>query len=159
MPNEVTNFINAVKPFERDERYNAVLLENSYRDVMQKLISTNIDNKNFYIGPELFENEMQKGEFTLPEGYTLIPSLFLFKIVKGSSYFPAPDPDFILRLPKSRNRYVLMIETFVGSMLTRRALYELQFNKTERARLYIQKIRSDLPDYIIPQGILNTISN
>ena len=159
MPNEVTNFINAVKPFEKDERYNAVLLENSYRDVMQKLISTNIDNKNFYIGPELFENEMQKGEFTLPEGYTLIPSLFLFKIVKGSSYFPAPDPDFILRLPKSRNRYVLMIETFVGSMLTRRALYELQFNKTERARLYIQKIRSDLPDYIIPQDILNTISN
>lgn len=159
MQNEVTNFIKAVKPFEQDKRYNAVKLESSYREVIQKLISTNIGNRSIYIAPELFENEMQKGEFKLPEGYTLMPDLFLFKVVKGNSYIPVSGPDFIIHLPESKNRYVLMIETILGSMLTRRALYELQFNKTEMAKLYIQKIRSSLPDYIIPQGILNAIGN
>jgi hypothetical protein len=35
-------------------------------------------------------------------------------------------------------------------MLVRRAMYELKFDKIERAKLYINKIRKDLPDYQIP---------
>ena len=46
---------------------------------MTDLVGTNINNGDFYIAPELFENEMQKGEFTLPTGYTLVPDLFLFQ--------------------------------------------------------------------------------
>jgi hypothetical protein len=146
-------FINAVGPFERDEAYNPGVLEASYQAVMTNLVKSNIDTRNVFIGPELFENEMQQGNFRLPEGYTLVPDLFLFKVVKGNEYVSAGKPDFKIRLPEKRNYYINTIENFVGSMLVRRAMYELQFDKVDRAKMYIHKIKTDLPDYVMPAGI------
>jgi hypothetical protein len=99
---------------------------------------------------------MQNGEFVLPEGYILVPDLLLFKVVQGNDYVSATNPDFEIRISEKRNYYINKIEYFVGSMLARRALYELQYNKPERAKVYIKKIRKDLPNYIMPkllQGI------
>ena len=56
-------------------------------------------------------------------------------------YIPAPDPNFIIRFPKERNDYINFIEQTVGSMLARRALYEMQFDKIDRAKIYIKKIK------------------
>jgi len=150
---EVNNFLEDVKPFEREEKFNPSILETDYRAVMSDLVSTNFDRYSIYIAPEIFENEMQKGQFVLPDGYTLVPDLLLFRVVKDNKYYPAPLPDFKLRLPDKKDRYVLMIENFIGGMLTRRALYELQFDKVEKARKYVKKIKSGLPDYIIPTGL------
>lgn len=149
----VNTFLNAVKPFERGGKFDPDGLETDYRDVMRQLVSTNLDRYSVYIGPEIFNNEMQKGEFVLPEGYTLVPGLFLFKVVKGKKYVPAPPPDFELRLPAKKDRYIKLIENFIGNMLTRRALYEMQFDKVEKAREYIGKIKKDLPDYTVPRGL------
>jgi hypothetical protein len=46
------------------------------------------------------------------------------------------------------------MENAVGTMLARRALYEIQFNKIERAKIYIQKIKKEFPNYIIPPELL-----
>jgi len=40
-------------------------------------------------------------------------------------------------------------------MLTYRAYYELKFNKPERAKIYINKIRKDFPDYQLPPDLAN----
>lgn len=154
---EIKLFKEALKPFERGEAYNSQLLESLYRKIMTGLVSTNIDKRNFYIGQELFENEMQKGQFTLPQGYTLVPDLFLFKVVKGNEYVPAPDPNFKIRFPKHEDSYTKFLENFVGTMLARRAVYEIQFNRISRARLYINKIKSDFPHYKIPKGVAEVL--
>ena len=153
METDVSNFLTAVKPFERDEQFNSGTIENCYRAVMTNLISTNIDKKSYYIGPELFQNEMQRGEFALPPGYKLVPDLFLFKVSKGNEYVPASDPDFILRFPNKHNHYIDFIENTVGSMLAYRAYYELQFNKPFRAKVYIDKIKKDFPDFQLPADL------
>ncbi len=158
MQPEVKNFLTAVAPFERSENFNPAIIENAYQTLMTKLVSTNLEQHSFYIGPELFENEMQRGQFKLPDGYTIVPELFLFKVIKGNEYVPAPDPDFLLRLPEHKDNYVKMMENILGSMLTRRALYEMQFDKIDRAKLYIKKIISDLPDYTLPNGLAEVMS-
>jgi hypothetical protein len=157
MRTDVNNFLTAVAPFESNGKFDPDLLEFCYRKIMTDIVGTNIKNGDFYIAPELFENEMQKGEFTLPEGYTLVPELFLFKVVKGKDYVPAPAPNFIIRFPKERNDYINFIEQTVGSMLARRALYEMQFDKFDRAKMYIKKIKKDFPNYILPPGLAEVL--
>jgi hypothetical protein len=157
MENEISNFLEVVKPFERDEQYTPNVIEKCYRAVMTKIISENIDKQNVYIGIELFQNEMQRGEFTLPKGYQLVPDVLLFKVVKGNEYVPAVEPNFTLRFPKEMNIYLDKIGNFVATMLVYRASYELQFNKPDRARIYIAKVKRDFPDYQIPYDIDNRI--
>jgi hypothetical protein len=86
-----------------------------------------------------------------------VPDLFLFKVVKGKDYVPAPNPNFVIRFPKERNDYINFIEQTVGSMLARRALYEMQFDKIDRAKIYIKKIKNDFPNYILPQGLAEVL--
>ncbi len=150
---DVNGFLTAVKPFERSEEYNSNLIEMHYRKLMTDLTEVNAEKRNFYVAPELFENEMQRGEYVLPLGYTLVPDLFLFKVVKGNDYVPAADPDFTLRFPKNGNKYTAFIKKNVADMLARRALYEIQNDKIDRARIYIKKIKSDFPGYILPAGL------
>jgi hypothetical protein len=156
--NESTIFTKAVQPFERDEKYDQNYIEQCYRNVMTGLaVKITDNNRCFYIASELFDNEMRTGQFTIPKGYYLVPDLFLFKVVKNNNYIPAADPDFTIRFPKARNHYIDLIENIVGTMLVRRAMYEMQFNKTERAKVYINKIKKDLPGYNIPYNLDDVI--
>jgi hypothetical protein len=150
---ETDLFLNALVPFERSERYNAALLENLFRRIMTGIASTNADKRDFYIGREIVEGEMQRGEFSLPDGYTIVPDLFLFKMVAGNEYVPAADPDFNIRFPEKDNNYSLTIKNFVGGMLTSRAVYEMQFDRRERALVYIDKVKKDIPGFRLPPGL------
>ena len=153
---EVNMFEDALKPFERNEAFDSNLLENLYRRIMTNLISTNANKKDIYISSELVENEMQKGEFVLPEGYVVVPDNLLFKVVKGKEYVPTSDPIFRIRFPRTRTKYIDFMENAVGTMLTRRALYEIQYNRIDRAKIYIKKIKEEFPNYIIPSELLQT---
>lgn len=155
---ESDKFVDAVKPFERDQNFDAELLERNYRAVMTNLIGKNIDERNCYIGIELYQNEMQRGEFSLPDGYQAVPYSLMFKVVKGNNYIPAPDPDFKIRLPERRNKYINFIENTCGTMLTYRAAYELQFGYKERARVFVDKVKKDFPGYQIPYQILQGLN-
>lgn len=155
--NEVSMFLDALKPFERSEKFNAQLLESLYRQIMTKLVTTNIDRYNIYLAPEMVDNEMQKGEFALPQDYYLVPDLFLFKVVRSKEYVPAQEPHFNIQFPERKNYYVNFIEEKIGLMLARRAIYELQNNKSDRAKVYINKIKSDLPEYKLSTDLLKAL--
>lgn len=156
---EVNLFLDALKPFERKENYNAALLENLYRRIIANLISTNYDKREVYIGPEIFDNEIQRGEINLPEGYKLVPHLFLFKVVKTDDYVDAPLPDFKLNFSERKDKYQTALNSIVGLMLVRRAYYEMQFNKPERAKLYLKKVAEEFPNTQIPQQLQSLILN
>lgn len=156
---DVNLFLDALKPFERKENYNAALLENLYRRIIANLISTNFEKREIYIGPEIFDNEMQRGEVTLPEGYKLVPHLFLFKVVKTDDYVEAPDPEFNLNFSERKDKYQTALNSIIGLMLVRRAYYEMQFNKPERAKLYLKKVAEEFPGTQIPQQLQSLILN
>ena len=150
-------FKEALVPFEREGQFDPVLLEKLYQALLKGLIETNIDKREVYLGAELVMNEMQKGEFKLPEGYTLVPDIFFFKVVKTNKYVPADGPVFHLRFPKQNNYYVNFVADMTGSMFVRRALYEMQFDNRARAKVYIKKLKEELPDFAIPAGLAEVI--
>lgn len=153
---EVNQFLIALQPFEKNDNFDAQLLEKNYQAVMTNLIAKNIEERNCYIGIELFQNEMQRNEFNLPAGFQIVPYNLLFKVVKGNQYVEAPLPNFTIRFPKSTNRYIDFIKNTIATILTYRAAYEIQFNKIERAKIYLEKVKKDFPDYIIPANILQS---
>jgi len=153
----INQFKEALVPFEREGQFDPVLLEKLYQALLKGLIETNIDRREVYLGAELVMNEMQKGEFKLPEGYTLVPDIFFFQVVKTNKYVPADDPVFHLRFPKQQNYYVNFVADMTGSMLVRRALYEMQFDNRARAKIYIKKLKEELPDFAIPAGLAEVI--
>lgn len=157
---EINQFINALKPFEREEQFNANLLEGLFRRIMTGLISNNISEHEYFIAPEIVDGELRRGEFQLPQGYTLVPYLFLFKVVKSNDYVDAPLPDFKIRINNNQDdKYVASLKGFVSSMLIRRALYELQFNKVERAKIYTNRIAAEFPSIKLPPELSNLIRN
>lgn len=153
---EINQFLIALQPFERNENFDAQLLEMNYQAVMTNLIAKNIEERNCYIGIELFQNEMQRNEFNLPAEFQIVPYNLLFKVVKGNQYVEAPLPNFTIRFTKSTNRYIDFIKNTIPTILTYRAAYEIQFNKIERAKIYLEKVKKDFPDYIIPANILQS---
>ncbi len=155
----VSKFKVALLPFERSENFNANLLEGLYRRLMTALVATNIDERDFYIAPELYQNEMQRGEFKLPQGYKLVPDNLLFKVVNSDEYVPASDPDFQIRFSDNKNYYLEKIEYFTGYMLLNRVNYELQHGKVERAKVFMRKLKKLLPDYNIPVTLKNFLQD
>jgi hypothetical protein len=150
MQDDVKEFKDALLSFERSEAYNANLLEQLYRKIMAELVVNNIDEHDFYVAPEVYQNEFQRGEFKLPEGYKLVPDNLLYKVVKKDEYSPSSNPDFQLRISDKRNYYIDKIEYFSGLLLSARAMYELQNGREDRAKMYVKKIRNDLPNYQLP---------
>lgn len=154
---EVDQFTEALKPFEREEQFNANLLESLFRKIMTGLVSTNIEKHEYFIAPEVVDGEMKRGEFLLPEGYTLVPHLFLFKVVNSGDYIEAPLPEFKIRFNDNEDKYITSLKGFVASMLVRRAMYEMQFNKTERAIIYAKKVAIDFPSVTLPPALSNLL--
>lgn len=156
---EVDQFLEALKPFEREKQFNANLLENLFRRIMTGLVATNIDKHDFFVAPELVNEEMKRGEFQLPGEYTLVPHLFMFKVVNTKEYVEAPLPEFRIRFNKKDDQYTTSLKGFIVSMLINRAMYELQFNKTERAKIYAKKVAADFPDVTLPPALSNLVLN
>jgi len=156
---DVDQFVEALKPFEREEQYNAILLENLFRKIMTGLVSTNIEKHDYFIAPEIVDGEMKRGEFQLPAGYTLVPHLLLFKVVNTTDYVEAPLPDFKIRYDNKDDKYITSLKGFISSMLIRRGMYEMQFNKPERAKIYAMKAAADFPNITLPPVLSNLILN
>ena len=130
-----------------------------------KIISGNESNKinvsyifknyvdNIYLTPEVVRDEVEKGGFIMPDSLEIIPDILMFRVVKKNEYFPAKDPDFIIRIPKEKTVLTRYIEKLIGAMLTNRIQYELNYSKFDRARLYYLKLVNDFSDYPVPDKL------
>ena len=156
---EIDQFLNALQPFERDEKFDSNRLENLYRTIMSNLIKNNVKERDYFIAPELVDVEMKRGEFKLPEGYNLVPHLFFYKVVEGNEYVPAPDPDFSIRIASNRNVYIDNIENMIGRMLSNRAYYEVQNGRSDRAKIYLKKILDELPGFQLHPSLQELLKN
>jgi len=159
--NEIDLFLVALQPFERDDKRKTDpnRLENLYRTIMGNLIKTNVNERDYFIAPELVEQEMKRGEFNLPEGYNLVPHLFFYKVVEGNEYVSAPDPDFSISIAANRNVYIDTIENMVGRMLSNRAYYEVQHGRSDRAKIYLKKTLNDLPGFKLHPALQEVLKN
>ncbi len=148
----VANFLQALKPFESGEPFNSALLEKLYREIISGIIADNVKTCNVYIAPELVDNELKRGEFRLPEGYTLVPCDYFFKVVPKKNYYDEPLKVINIRFDNSNeNKYTAQIKRFVQTMMIRRALYEMQFDKKDKAREIILNYRKLFPDAGLPK--------
>jgi len=129
------------------------LLESLYRRIMTNLVTTNINEREFHLTPEIIDNEMQRGEFTLPAGYDIVPYLLTFKVVKTKEYVEAPLPDFTFRIDKIKDKYQSGLVNIVTTMLLNRAIYEKMFNRYEKIKIYIDKAKDIDPNLIIPEQL------
>jgi hypothetical protein len=153
----VKGFKKALIPFERGGNYNASLLEKYYRAIMTGLVAKNFPQRNFYILPELVDNEMRRGEFTLPKGLSLVPEWFGYKVIKGTNYTPAESSNFKIRFPKRGDHYSKFVKNLISEMLAKRALYELSFNNNEKAKQFTRKLQAFNPVFIIPSVLLKNL--
>jgi hypothetical protein len=157
--NEIDQFLIFLKPFEQDKTFDPNRLEALYKAIMSNLIKTNINERNYFIAPELVDQEMKRGEFKLPEGFNLVPHLFFYQVVQGNEYVPAPNPDFQIRIASNRNYYIDTIENMVGRMLSNRAYYEVQNGRTDRAKIYLKKILTDFPGFRLHPSLQNLLKD
>ncbi len=151
--NDVKIFLNAVQPFERSENFNPQLLETTYRKIMSGLVTENIGERKIYIAPEIVDNEMRSGQFQLPQGHYLIPELFLYRVSKSSEYAEAPLPEFSFRGNQIKNKYTYFIKNITATMLSNRAIYEMNFKKIDKAKIYIKKVIEEFPEYKLPEQL------
>ena len=155
---DVSEFLTALKPFEENRKFDSNMLERFYQSIMTNLVKYNSEDHTVYLAPELVENEMRSNQFKLPEGYSIVPDLFLFRIVKVNEYTPAQLPDYSLRIPEHPNKYHKFMQDIAVKMLIYRSMYELNFNKSERAEIYAKKILSDFPGYRLPPELKKRLS-
>jgi len=154
LEDEVSTFRRALVPFEREENYNPSLLEEYFRKIMTGLVKKRRDEHPYYIGPEIIDNEMRKGEFSLPPGTTLVPCGLLYKVVSDTSYVDAVVPEINIRWSDKTNRFTENIKQFVSRALINRAIYEQINGYNEKAKMYINIIKREFPGFNrIPQQL------
>lgn len=144
---EVKIFREALVPFERSENYNASVLEEYFRKIMTGLVEKRMEEHPYFIAPEVIDNEMRRGEFSLPAGTTLVPQGLLYKVVTGNEYVEASVPELNIRWSGKNNTYTNNIEQFVVRVLLNRAMYEVNNGFEDRAQEYITLVKKNFPTF------------
>lgn len=157
--NDVNSFIDEVKVFEKGGSFNSERLEYFYQSIMTNLISTNINKRDYFLGPELIDGELRNGQFKLPQGATAVPYGLLYKVTSSNEYVAGPSLNFKIRFPDELNNYSGFIYNQTAGMLLRRAQYELQYGMKDKAKEIIVKVKRDFSDTAIPDFLLKEIGN
>ena len=113
---------------------------------------------DYYITFDILKELIYKNKFNPGDNSYIIPDVLTFKIVHDKNYHQAKNPDFKIRFREERNKNENYYYTLIAWILENRAEYELSFNKTERAKIYTNKILSDFPDYKISPNLVRLIN-
>lgn len=121
-----------------------------YEDVSPMI---NKGNNDIYLTSEIYRDEIKRNVFRIPPDKKIIPDVLLFRIVSDDKYYPAPDPDFLIRIPKTKGVLSKYVEDLICFMLVNRIKYELNYNKYGRARIYYLKLEENFPDFNTPAEV------
>lgn len=153
--NLIESFLPELSKFERNQNYNAQLLEKYYREIIQSFILNNIHDHTIYLTPEMVQNEVRNNWLTIPDTLNLIPDLFMFKITKDTGYTPLRMKDFKIKFLDDKGYYTETLKNLVATSLINRALYELRYDKKSEAKFLVDKLIEIMPDTKLPEELIS----
>ena len=130
----------------------------SYKiDVKKKFGSVeNLLSQDYYITFDVFKDYIRKGKFNLGSK-TIIPEGFCFKLSNDNSYNEYYPEIPKIRFLKRRTIFHEYIYQLIGFMIETRARYELQFQKVDKAKMFLSLLVKDYPDYQIASELQSYI--
>lgn len=140
---EVSEFLELLKPFENKEPYNANALQAAYTKVISTIIAHNVETRPVFLTQELL-GDLEQGDVQLPAGYTIAPTGWLIQVVPNSaSYIPAKLPQLNIKFPKNwKGYYSDFIVTNWNQACSLRSNYESRFGKTAEAQIWANAANS-----------------
>jgi hypothetical protein len=150
---EVQRFVEAVIPFECNQRYDPTLLERRYRSVITRLIETGVETREVFLGPELVDGELRRGELSLPRGLSIVPHMLTFQVVPPRTYAPYGGDLPNIRFPTPGDHYSDAVRSLVLQMLVNRATYEAYHQREDEARAVVNHIRRVFPVFQLPNQL------
>ena len=151
----IDGFLPELKKFERNEKYNAQILEKYFREIIQSFIVRNFNDHTIYLTPEMVSNELKDGWLILPDTLNVIPDLFMFKVVKDTSYHPLKIKDYSINFKNDKSYYTETLKNLIITNHINRAMYELQFGKREEAKSLVDKVLRINPQIQLPENLIS----
>ena len=66
-------------------------------------------------------------------------------------------PEFSFRGNQIKNKYTYFIKNITATMLSNRAIYEMNFKKIDKAKIYIKKVIEEFPEYKLPEQLIGIV--
>ncbi|MCX8056898.1 MAG: DUF2723 domain-containing protein [Ignavibacteria bacterium] len=151
--NLIQAFLPELAKFERNENYNAQLLEKYYREIVLSFIVNNINDHTIYLTPEMVQNEVQNGWLVIPDSLQLVPDLFLFKVVRDTNYQPLKLKDYEIKFREDKSYYTETLKNLIVTTHINRGLYELKFEKKNEAKELVNKALQINPQIQLPDEL------
>jgi hypothetical protein len=157
--NLIDSFLPELLKFERNQKYDPLLLEKFYKEIISSFITRNLNDHSIYLTPEMVTNEIRNGWLILPDSLRLVPDLFAFKIVKDTAYQPLRLKDYKIQFRSDKSYYTEMLKNLIVTAHINRALYELKFGKYDEAKFLVSKVLNISPDAQLPDELIKLMSN
>lgn len=151
----IEGFLPELQKFERNQNYNPQILEKFYKEIILNFILSNINDRTVYLSPEMVTNEIQQGWIVIPDSLKLIPDLFLFKVVKDTSYQPIKNLDYKIHFKNKNDYYTETLKNLITTVHIYRAFYELKYGQKEAAKKLVTKSLEISPELKLPEELLN----
>lgn len=155
--NLINEFIPELLKFERNQNYNSMILEKYYREIITDLITKNINDRPVYLTPEIVTQDLNKRLFMIPDTLMIVPDLFMFKVVKDTSYHNLEMTDYTIQFLDRNDYYTSMLKNLITTMHINRAIYELKFNYRDKARKFVELALKVNPQLQLPQELFELI--
>ena len=109
-----------------------------------------IKNNNLYVAFDVVNNLISKGLVFLPPQCALVPEFYFYRLVFDNNYYQIDENNYTIRFNKNSNdEFESYLCTLMAFMLEQRILYELDFNKKERASYFYEKLKKNFSNYEI----------
>lgn len=149
---ELDIFAKEVAKFDLGKPHDVRVLSGNFDAIWRKFFAMS-NTKPVYIAPEMVYQTMARDGLQVPQGYSLVPELYFFRIlpqIQSSQYRPMAFQDDPIRYPDQTNYYTETIRQQIAILASDRALYELAFGHPENAKQWKAKALKAKPDVNLP---------
>lgn len=155
---EIEAFIPKLLKFERNEKYDAQILQKYFELILTGFVTKNINNRPIYLTSEMVTNDLRNGQFKLPDSLTVVPDLFLFKVTSSKDYHPLKNFDYDIQFKNDDSYYTSTLRNLVAMIHVNRALYEKNFGKLEESKKFIELALKADPKIEIPNNLIKLMN-
>lgn len=155
---EIEAFIPELLKFERNEKYDAQILQKYFELILTGFVTKNINHRPIYLTSEMVTNDLRNGLFKLPDSLTVVPDLFLFKVTSSKDYYPLKNSDYEIQFKGDDSYYTSTLRNLIAVIHVNRALYEKNFGRFEEAKKFIELALKADPKIEIPNNLIELMN-